>query len=372
MAEVVKRLDARHRASELRSELERDHPDLDELAGQIRDAEASGETWETLAEQLRTAREAQHEAQSSQGKLENVESQRASAERRRDAVASDLRAFTRRLASFGDGSVDRGLAEAVERLDARHRASELRSELERDHPGLDELVDQIHNAEASGERWSSLSEDLVEIDERLHALSDDGRQRGELVGRLESEVQRIQGEETADQVRGEIELVKNQMLDAKESRDRLFLLARLVQEADRRFREEHQPALLKQAGKYVDQITGGRYDRIMIGEAGEKFFSLRDPTNFELRKMSDPFSQGIKEQVYFALRLAAIDQLDADVERLPLFLDEVFVNWDPQRLDRAFQLVEQVARQRQVFFFTCHEAMAVKLGDAGGKIFELG
>ena len=41
-----------------------------------------------------------------------------------------------------------------------------------------------------------------------------------------------------------------------------------------------------------------------------------------------PFSQGIKEQVYFALRLAAIDHLDADEERLPLFLDEVFVNWD--------------------------------------------
>ena len=199
-----------------------------------------------------------------------------------------------------------------------------------------------------------------------------GESRVSLSGGWKSEVQRIQGEETADQVRGEIELVNNQMLDAKESRDRLFLLTRLVQEADRRFREEHQPALLKQAGRYVDQITGGRYDRIMIGEAGEKFFSLRDPANSELRKMSDPFSQGIKEQVYFALRLAAIDQLDADMERLPLFLDEVFVNWDPKRLDRAFQLVEQVARQRQVFFFTCHEAMAAKLEDAGAKIFELG
>ena len=88
--------------------------------------------------------------------------------------------------------------------------------------------------------------------------------------------------------------------------------------------------------------------------------------------MSDPFSQGIKEQVYFALRLAAIDHLDADNERLPLFLDEVFVNWDLQRLDRAFELVEQVARQRQVFFFTCHKAMATKLEDSGGMIIDLG
>ena len=87
--------------------------------------------------------------------------------------------------------------------------------------------------------------------------------------------------------------------------------------------------------------------------------------------MSDPFSQGIKEQVYFALRLAAIDHLDADQERLPLFVDEVFVNWDEKRLSRAFELVEQVARQRQVFLFTCHEAMASKLEACDGMVVDL-
>ena len=371
LAEVVERLDARHRARELRSELERKHPDLDEVVARINDAEANGETWETLAERLRTAREAHDEAKNAQGKLEGVKSQLTTARQLRDTRASELRAFTRDLASFGDGDVDRGLAEAVERLDARHRASELRSELEREHPDLDEVVAQIHDVEANGETWRSLSEDLAVIDARVQALSDDGREQDELVGRLKSEVQRIQREEAADQVQGEIELVKDRMVDARESRDRLILLAKLVQEGDRRFREKHQPALLKQAGEYVDKITGGRYARIVIGEAGEKFFSLRDPANSQLRKMSDPFSQGIKEQVYFALRLAAIDHLDADKERLPLFLDEVFVNWDPQRLDQAFELVEQVARQRQVFFFTCHEAMALKLQDAGGKIIDL-
>ena len=369
LTEVVERLDARQLASQLRAELEREQPDLDELVARIDEAEADGERWDTLKERLKTARKARDEAK---GKLENIESLLEKAKKKRNTFTGELRAFTGRLASFGDGNVDRRLTEAVERLDARHRARQLRAELERDQPDLDEVVAQIHEAEADGETWDSLPEDLKAMDESLQALIDEEPEQGELIGKVKSEIQSIQQEETASQVQGEIEVVEAQILDAKESRDRLFLLARLAQEADRRFRERHQPALLKEAGKYVDQITGGRYDRIVIGEAGEKFFSLRDPANSRLRKMSDPFSQGIKEQVYFALRLAAIDHLDADNERLPLFLDEVFVNWDLQRLDRAFELVEQVARQRQVFFFTCHKAMATKLEDSGGMIIDLG
>ena len=75
------------------------------------------------------------------------------------------------------------------------------------------------------------------------------------------------------------------MLEAQESRDRLFLLAKArFRKRIADFRERHQPALLKQAGKYVDQITGGRYDRIVIGEAGEKFFSPARPGQLAAKK----------------------------------------------------------------------------------------
>ena len=371
LAEVVERLDAGHRAGQLEDELKRDHPNLDELVAQIEKATNDGETWDTLKERLKRAQEARDKAKTAQGNLETIESQEEEAKEDLRKSTKELQALEKKLARFGGGSVDRGLKEVVERLDARQRASQLRAELELEQPDLDDVVVQIHKANADGETWGSLPEDLKAMDESLQDLIDEKGKQGKLIGRLQSEIQSIQREETANQVQGKIELVEAQMLDAQESRDRLFLLAKLVQEADRRFRERHQPALLKQAGKYVDQITGGRYDRIVIGEAGEKFFSLRDPANWQLRKMSDPFSQGIKEQVYFALRLATIDHLDADKERLPLFLDEVFVNWDLRRLDRAFGLVEQVARQRQVFFFTCHEAMAARLEASGGMTIDL-
>ena len=363
---AIERLDAQNQADQLQAQLEQDHPNLDDVVAQIHAAEATGETWDLLRERLEAARTSRDQAK---GKLEIIQPQLEEMEWKQNARRGKLDDFTSVLASFGDGSVERDLDKAIERLNAQNQADQLQAQLEQNQPNLDDVLAQIHAAEANGETWDSLQEDREKINTSLQELSDEEKKLGEPIGELKSEIHHIQSEETADQVQEEIERVEERMLAARESRDRLFLLAKLVQEADRQFREDHQPALLKKAGKYVHQMTGGRYDRIVIGETGEKFFSLRD-RNSQLRKMSGPFSQGIKEQVYFALRLAAIEHLDADHERLPLFLDEVFVNWDQQRLGRAFELVKQVSRQRQVFFFTCHEAMASKLEAHGGMVVD--
>ena len=45
--------------------------------------------------------------------------------------------------------------------------------------------------------------------------------------------------------------------------------------------------------------------------------------------------------------------LDAESERLPVFLDEVFVNWDKPRRHAAFEILEDMAQERQLFVFTC-------------------
>ncbi len=66
-----------------------------------------------------------------------------------------------------------------------------------------------------------------------------------------------------------------------------------------------------------------------------------------------------------------MDQLDRAGERLPLLLDEVLVNWDPERRDAGLDLVATMAEQRQIFFFTCHPAMAERLEARGARRIEL-
>ena len=375
MTELLTDRTARHRELELRRE--KLEAALDEVrsVGDVAPIPLQGnpgEKAEALIRSLQGALRARGLAAIAERDLARVESDLNRIGGERDDVGGRLGVLEERLRELGDGDIGHGTEEAARRTDARRRADQLRSELEREHPDLDELVAGIRDADAGGEQWESLDETLETALAERDELIQHVEELQSTIGRLESEIGHLHEGETPDQVDGHIAAVKERIREAKENRDRAFVLARLVREADRRFREEHQPDLLLRAGGYLRHITAGRYDRIELGEGDDRFFYLRGPAAPQPRKLGEPLSQGTKEQVYLALRLAIIDHLDADDERLPLCMDEALVNWDAWRRDRAFGLLERVAERRQVFLFTCHPAMAAEMEDRGGRIIVLG
>src|SRR5690606_3488410 len=97
------------------------------------------------------------------------------------------------------------------------------------------------------------------------------------------------------------------------------------------------------AGEYLDLITGGRYVRLFLEptDKGERLTLQERGNPFPYPVEDVPISRGTLDQIYLALRLAVIDHLDADQEPMPLFLDEVFVNWDEGRRERALLLLDQ-------------------------------
>jgi hypothetical protein len=83
-------------------------------------------------------------------------------------------------------------------------------------------------------------------------------------------------------------------------------------------------------------------------------------------------SRGTLEQIYLALRLAFVEHLDPGGDPLPVFLDEVFVNWDGFRLNNGIGLLNEMANERQVFIFTCHDWLVEKLaGNIQIQVVEL-
>ena len=304
--------------------------------------------------------------------MERVRDREERAEADRDAAKAALGNFEKRLRALGDGDVEQGAEAAQSRRDALRRARQLKGELAREHTALDRIAGEIREADAAGERWESLAESLEAAAARRDERTSEAEALQGAMGTLDSEIRHLQEGETADRIAGRIKSLKARIQDTRESRDRAFVLARLVREADRRFRDEHQPDLLLRAAAHLRYITRGRYDRIELGHPGDESFYLLGPATTEPRQVGESLSQGTKEQVYLALRLAIVDHLDADDERLPLFMDETLVNWDAWRRDRAFELLERVAERRQVFLFTCHPAMAAELEDRGARVIALG
>jgi uncharacterized protein YhaN len=325
-----------------------------------------------LDRELREAEGLQHAAVTGERELGRARRVRDTTAAKLDTLRIELASLEARARGLSSGDVRLGLERARVRIDARDRAERLREELRREHPDLDELRARIEELDRAEHIWSVDEEALArasarieEHDERIEDLLT----RGEA---LDGEIARLRDEETVDAVDSEIASLKEEEARLVRLRDRKWVLAKLLREADRRFREEHQPDLMRRAGSYLDHLTGGRYQRLVADETeGEHLFHLVGPSLPAPVPLAPPVSTGTLEQAYLSLRLAIVDHLDQGGERLPLFVDEIFVNWDGSRRERGLDVLAGIARTRQVFVFTCHPDVAGELEERGGAVLRL-
>jgi len=325
-----------------------------------------------LDRDLREAERLEDGARSAQRELARLGRERDKLDARLAILEAERATLSTHAEAFMPGDVARGLRMALERITAHDHADRIDEELRRTHLDLEELRAQIGGLDEAGHVWAVDDEALARARARIEALDEEIEDlitRGEA---LDGEAARLRDQETVDAVDGEIASLKEKEAQLARERDRKWVLARLLREADRRFREEHQPDLLRRAGSYLEHLTGGRYHRLVVDETdGDHLFHLVGPSLPAPVPLAPPVSTGTLEQAYLSLRLAIVDHLDQSGERLPLFVDEIFVNWDGERRANGLELLAGIARTRQVFVFTCHESVARELERRGARVVEL-
>jgi len=283
-----------------------------------------------------------------------------------------LAAFADSMVALGGGELQRGVDATTARLAAHTRADELEDELERSHPDLGDLRGRIAASEEADESWTMDEDDLAIRRAGVEQLSEQIELLATGAKGLDRDIAHLQEEETVDAVDGEIASLQDEEARLVRERDRRWVLAQVIRDADRRFREEHQPDLIRRAGAYLKHLTGGRYDRILVNEASAgDVFQVLGPGLPAPVALTPPVSTGTLEQAYLSLRLAIVDHLDQGGERLPLFVDEVFVNWDRERRSRGIEVLGSLSRSRQLFVFTCHPELAEQFSGCGAVVLEL-
>jgi len=65
-------------------------------------------------------------------------------------------------------------------------------------------------------------------------------------------------------------------------------------------------------------------------------------------------STGTAEQLYLAMRFGLVEHFGREAESLPVVMDDILVNFDPERAERAARSIEELATRHQVLYFTCH------------------
>jgi len=66
-------------------------------------------------------------------------------------------------------------------------------------------------------------------------------------------------------------------------------------------------------------------------------------------------SEGCRDQLFFALRLAAVEASCAAGEPMPFVVDDVLVQFDDDRGAAALRILADVASRTQVVLFTHHQ-----------------
>ena len=320
---------------------------------------------------IRSASSLREAAAAAEREIAGLRSRIEEARDRHAEVVARIEDLQGRLARLGDGDLEVGRIRAAERLEARRRADQLLDELERQHHDLPEIRERIAAAEAAGEDWTVDPEAVARERGREETLTDEIEDlKGEVHG-LEAKVEHLGGRTLVDEMDGRLAALDDRRARLVRERDRLWVMGRVIQEAERRLREEHQPTILRDAGRMLERLTGGRYERVLLGDRDGRGFRVRGPATPDALPVEEPLSTGTREQIYLALRLAILDHLDRGGDRLPLVLDEILVNWDPGRRAAGIELLAEVARTRQVFFFTCHPDIANEVAAVASRRIRL-
>ena len=77
-------------------------------------------------------------------------------------------------------------------------------------------------------------------------------------------------------------------------------------------------------------------------------------------------SDGTRDQLFLAFRLASLENYAASTEPLPFVADDILVHFDDERSAATLDLLARFAETNQVLLFTHHERVAVQAQDALG------
>lgn len=214
--------------------------------------------------------------------------------------------------------------------------------------GLDELRTLLAGQDAArmDADEAACREEQARLDEALR----EARRREEAARHA---LQAIDGADTAAAEREAMERAAARVRANLPPWIRARLAHALLGEALRRFRDRAQGPMLRSASAYFGRMTGGAFERLVGDEDGERPVLLAERTDGS-RVPVEGLSEGTRDQLYLALRLAALEMRRAAGVDLPVLLDDVLMTSDDRRAGLMLQALADFSQGGQVIVFTHH------------------
>jgi DNA repair exonuclease SbcCD ATPase subunit len=284
----------------------------------------------------------------------------------REQAGAAVEAVRRDLAALGVASIEAAASQAAAARTARDRRQAASQLLE----GL--LGGQSRDAIAESHRQVLTELGAVQAQRedpdlglrRLDAAAFQRRQldaqhRRQALDQEKAAVQRLEGRLAGRSPHEALARVEEELADtearlARQQRqvEALRLTHDVLERAHRATIVPGRARLEELASGYLRRLSNGAYDRIAVDEQTlAPRVWVGAPKEWAEVSAREIGSGGV-DQCYLALRLGLADVL-ADGRRPPLFLDDPFLAYDDDRQASAMTFLRGLARDRQIFLFTC-------------------
>ncbi len=248
----------------------------------------------------------------------------------------------------------RSLTETIERMRAEllengdgYTREQIQAEIDGADRGL--LVAELDalsaDIDAAGSEQTRLAVELADATRKLDAIS---------------------GTDAAARAESQRQEALARMADTAERYIKVYTAARLLRWSIDRYREEKQGPMLARAGVIFSRLTLGSFDRLAVDFDREPMVleGLRgDGAKVGIGGLSD----GTRDQLYLALRLAALELHLQQAPPLPFIADDLFINYDDARAKAGLLALAELSEHTQVVFLSHHDHLVETAHRVFGK-----
>lgn len=218
----------------------------------------------------------------------------------------------------------------------------------------DNLARQQIEAEVDAADLDQVQAELAQLEQTLSASIEQLSGLAAERARAQQERERIGGSDAAARAESQRQEAAAQMAQAAERYVRVYTAARLLRWSIDRYRDAKQGPMLIRASAIFSQLTQGGFQRLVVDFE-------RDPPSLRGQRANDEYvaitgmSDGTRDQLYLALRLAALELHLEQARPLPFIADDLFINYDDGRCLAGLEALAQLSRHTQVIFLSHHD-----------------
>jgi uncharacterized protein YhaN len=115
---------------------------------------------------------------------------------------------------------------------------------------------------------------------------------------------------------------------------------------------------VSRAGELFQVLTLGTFSRLEIAYDDHDVAEIRCVRANDQPVAVETLSDGTRDQLFLALRVASMERHLGHNEPVPVIIDDVLINFDDRRARAALTVLAELAMRTQVIFFTHHRHLA--------------